>query len=250
MSCGALTPLTGDAKCCTAAGTATDVAIEDFEDGDNVILPVGQRQGYWYVFSSAGATQTPAAGTTYAPSAGGHACSLLPLTDACKAMKTAAMGTAGSMLFSAGTKGSLPAATATVPSYAGLGFDFNNHFKKSCIYNASAFKGISFWAKGTVPFQAGLAIPATQPSASDSGACAAMCSDNYSMTVAPMPDGTTWKQFTLTFADKTSFTQAGWGAIATFDPSKIINMQFQVNADMVTAAAPFDIAVDDIAFVP
>ena len=197
----------------------------------------------------------PAAGTTYAPSAGGHACSLLPLTDACKAMKTAAMGTAMSVLFSAGTKGSLPPATTTVPSYAGLGFDLNNHFKKSCVYNASAYKGISFWAKGTVPFQAAIAIPATQPSTADSGACVATptlsCSDNYSFTVAPPPDGTTWKQFTITFADTTTFAQAGWGVVApTFDASKLINVQFQVNgATTATAAAPFDIAVDDLAFV-
>ena len=251
MSCGALTPLAGDAKCCVAAGTAADLAIDDLEDKDNVILPAGQRQGYWYTYGSAGATQTPPPGKTFVPNAGGYPCSLLPLTIACKAMNTAPMGTAGTVLFSAETKGSLPPATAALPSYAGLGFDFNNHFAKSCVYGASAYHGISFWAKGTVPFQAGIAVPATTPTTSDSGTCATMCSDNFSMTVAPPPDGTTWKQFTITFADMTTFAQAGWGTPATFDPSKIINMQFQVNATTTaTAAAPFDISIDDVAFVP
>lgn len=257
MSCGTLMAMTGDAACCVAAGTATDVAVDDLEDKDNVILPVGQRQGYWYTYNGGGATQMPAAGTTYVPTAGGHPCSLLPLTDTCKAMKIAPMGTAMSALFSAGTTGSLVAPTTAAPNvYAGLGFDFNNHFKKSCVYDASAYKGISFWAKGSVPFSAAIAIPGTQPpSATSAGACVPAgttgCSDHYAMTIAPPPGGTTWMQFTITFADA-GFTQAGWGVpVATFDPSKIINMQFQVNADaMATAAVPFDFAIDDIAFVP
>src|SRR5205823_7969623 len=132
--------------------------------------------------------------------------SLTPLTAACKAMDTAAMGTAGSMLFSAETKGSLPPATDTVPTYAGMGVDLNNHFAKSCVYDGKAYKGISFYAKGSA-FKVAVDIPGTVPTTSDSGACAAMCSDHFNMLVAPPPDGTTWKQFTIKWAD---LTQAGW----------------------------------------
>jgi hypothetical protein len=146
-------------------------------------------------------------------------------------------------------------ATDTVPTYAGMGFDFNNHFAKSCAYNASAYKGISFWAKGTVPFHAAVAIPGTTPKTSDSGTCDPAglkpCSDNYSMLITPVPDGTTWSQFTIKFADATTFAQAGWGAPATFDAAHILNLQFQVNGETTaTAAVPYDFAVDDIAFVP
>jgi hypothetical protein len=58
----------------------------------------------------------------------------------------------------------------------------------------------------------------------------------------------TWKQFTIKFTD---LTQAGFGTVATFDPTNIINMQFQVNgSSTATTSAPFDIAIDDIAFTP
>jgi len=251
MSCGMLTPTAGDAKCCVAAGTAADVAIDDLEDGNNVILPVGQRQGYWYTYGVKEAMQTPLPtqwmGATFKPGPGGNPCSLMPLTAACKAMDTAAMGMAGSMLFSAETKGSLPPATDTVPTYAGMGVDLNNHFAKSCVYDGKAYKGISFYAKGSA-FKVAVAIPGTVPTTSDSGACAAMCSDHFNMLVAPPPDGTTWKQFTIMWAE---LTQAGWGTPATFDASKLINIQFQVDGlTTATATAPFDFSVDDLAFVP
>jgi hypothetical protein len=250
MSCGMLTPTTGDAKCCVAAGTAADVAIDDLEDGNNVILPVGQRQGYWYTYGVKEAMQTPLPtqwmGTAFVPGPGGSPCSLMPLTAACKAMNTAAMGTAGSMLFSAETKGSLPPATDTVPTYAGMGVDLNNHFAKSCVYDGKAYKGISFYAKGSA-FKVAVAIPGTVPTTSDSGACAAMCSDHFNMLVAPPPDGS-WKQFTINWTD---LTQAGWGTVAMFDASKLINIQFQVDGlTTATATAPFDFSVDDLAFVP
>ena len=246
MSCGTLTADPSDAKCCVAAGTATDLAVDDLEDKDNVILALGQRQGYWYTYGT-DTGQMPKPMTPFLPTAGGHACSLTPAPPACAGMT-------GSALFSSHTSGSLMPATDTVPTYAGMGFDFNNHFAKSCAYNAGVYKGISFWAKGTVPFHAAVAIPGTTPSTSDGGTCVAgtkPCSDNYSMLVTPVPDGTTWTQFTITFADATTFAQAGWGVVATFDPAHILNLQFQVNGETTaTAAAPYDFAVDDIAFVP
>ncbi len=245
-SCGTLTANPADAKCCIAAGTATDLAVDDLEDKDNVILSLGQRQGYWYTYGT-DAGQAPKPMTPFLPTAGGHACSLTPAPPACAGMT-------GSALYSSHTSGSLLPATDTVPTYAGMGLDFNNHFAKSCAYGASAYKGISFWAKGTVPFHAAIAIPATTPSTSDGGTCVAgvkPCADHYFMLITPVPDGTTWTQFTITFADTTTFAQAGWGASATFDPAHILNLQFQVNGETTaTAATPYDFAVDDLAFVP
>ena len=126
---------------------------------------------------------------------------------------------------------------------------------KSCAYSASAYKGVTFWAKGTVPFHAAIAIPGTTTAKSDGGTCVPVgtksCSDNCSMLVTPVPDGTTWSQFTITFADATTFAQAGWGVVAAFDPAHILNLQFQVNGESTAvAAAPYDFAVHDIAFVP
>ena len=76
----------------------------------------------------------------------------------------------------------------------------------------------------------------------------ASCSDNYGMLFGPIPDA--WTQVTVTFADKTTFTQSGWGVVVpTFDPANILNVQFQVDGTTTaTAAAPYNFAIDDVAF--
>jgi hypothetical protein len=245
MSCGTLQPNASVAGCCVATGTAMDLAIDDLEDLDNTILPIGSRQGYWYSYkdSSAATTLSPSATPFTIAMGGGHPCSLTPVPPACAGVP---MGVAGS----AEIKGSVNLATATVPAYAGMGFDFNNHFMKSCPYGASAYHGISFWAKGS-PFKASVKIPATTGATAQSvGSCTAMCEDHYSQLIAPAPDGS-WTQVTITFADSTKFKQAGWGTPATFDPGNILAVQFQIDGTTTqTAPATYDFAVDDLAFIP
>ena len=242
--CGTLQPAAGDAKCCVAAGMATDLAIDDFEDGDNTILPVGNRQGYWYTYADATATEMPnnKGGTPFPPTAmAGHPCSLTPIPPACAGMT-------GGTKFFGGVSGSVMPATMTVPTYAGMGVDFNNHFAKSCPYGAGAYKGITFWTKGTGPFKVAVKIPTTTPTTSDSGTCAAMCEDHFAIQAHPtVPDNATWSQVTVLFTD---LKQAGWGTVATFSPASLIGVQFQVDGLMAaTAAAAYAFAIDDIAFM-
>jgi hypothetical protein len=207
--------------CVVAAGTATALPIDDLEDGDNTIEAIGNRIGYWYTYNDATATgtQTPKPDPTgiipFKPTAGGH-----------------------SPLFSAETNGS-----GFLTWGAGMGFDFNNTAMKSCVYDASAYSGITFWAKGNVSLKAMVKIPATTQSTSDSGTCTAagMCEDHYTLT--PLPAlSTTWTQYTITFASAATFAQAGWGVPVMFDKKNIIAMQFQVGI------AAFDYSIDDIAF--
>jgi hypothetical protein len=127
---------------------------------------------------------------------------------------------------------------------AQIGFDFNNVSEKSCVYNATAYSGISFWAKGSVPVKAMVKIPATTQSTSDSGTCTAvtMCEVHYTLTPAPILSAT-WTQYKITFADTATFAQAGWGTKAPFDKANIRTMQFQV-----PIGTALDVSVDDIAF--
>src|SRR5450755_4717392 len=136
MSCGSLTVSPADPMCCVATGTAADLSIDDLEDMNNTILPLGNRQGYWYSYKDTGTTTLMPAAMPFPVTMGGHGGS-----------------------YSAAVSGMVAAATATVPAYAGMGFDFNNHFKKSCPYGAGAYHGMSFWAKGT-PFKISIKIPA------------------------------------------------------------------------------------------
>jgi len=237
MSCGTLQVSASDPKCCVASGTAADLAIDSLEDGDNTILPIGNRQGYWYTYNDTTATQTPAPGGTFAPTAGGNPCALMPVPGACA-------GPAGGMLFSAATSGSLLANAPPDYKFAGMGFDFNNHFKKSCVYG-SVYHGISFYTKGTAQYSVQVKIPATTVKDDlGAGTCTAMCNDNYAKLITPTP---AWTQVTLMFTDPL-FKQGGFGTAVAFDPTNLIGVQFQVAG--AATALPFDFAIDDVAFIP
>jgi hypothetical protein len=205
--------------CLAAVGAATEVLIDDLEDGDNAIRPIGSRIGYWYTYNDGTGTQVPAPTALF---------------------KGTAPGSTTSPMFAATTSG--PAFT----SYgAGMGFDFNNTASKSCPYNASAYTGIKFYAKANtgnmamMALKAMIKIPATTPTTADSGACAAKCEDHFYLKPAPVLTAT-WTQYTMPFA---SIAQDGFGTATTFDKTKILAMQFQVATNV-----KFDFSVDDITF--
>lgn len=215
---------TGGGSCKPATGAVTDLAIDDLEDGDNAIQALGSRIGYWYTYNDGSAAQIPApdksGAVPFKTTAGGH-----------------------SALFSAETSG-----PAFLTWGAGMGFDFNNTASKSCAYNASAYSGIKFWAKGNVTLKAMVTTPATTlqatPIGSNSGTCTSttMCEDHYALTPKPVLTGT-WAQYTIDFASATTFAQEGWGVKATFDKSNILAVQFQV-----AKGEPFDFSIDDLTF--
>jgi hypothetical protein len=217
------TPIPG--SCAVAAGTLTDLSIDDLEDGDNTIQALGERVGYWYTYNDGTGTQKPAPDPTgeipFQPTAGGH-----------------------SPLFCAETS-----STTGFTSYgAGMGFDFNNTAKKSCPYNASVYTGIKFWAKGNTSIRAMIKIPATTQSTSDSGTCIAPataatgclceCENHFGITQVLTAD---WAQYTLPFATITQ--DPTWGKQVTFDKTSILAVQFQVGK-----GAAFDFSVDDVTF--
>jgi hypothetical protein len=217
------TPAPG--SCAIAAGTLTDLSIDDLEDGDNTIQALGQRVGYWYTYNDGSGTQKPAPDPTgaipFQPTPGGH-----------------------SPLFSAETSST----TGFTIYGAGMGFDFNNTAKKSCPYNASVYTGIKFWAKGNTSIRAMIKIPSTTQSTSDSGTCVAPataatgclceCENHFGITQVLTAD---WVQYSLPFATITQ--DPTWGKQVTFDKTSLIAMQFQVGK-----GAAFDFSVDDVTF--
>ncbi|HEY0464268.1 MAG TPA: hypothetical protein VGC79_08670 [Polyangiaceae bacterium] len=215
------TPTAGGCK--AAVGIAAEKLIDDLEDGDGTISGAGSRVGYWYTYNDGTGTQTPAPKAPFLGVAPGN--------------------TTGTPKLAAVTSG-----TVFTTYGAGMGFDFNNN-GKSCPYDASAYMGIKFWAKANagnmamMKLTAMVKIPATTPTTADGGTCAAMCEDHYALTPAPTLT-TTWTQYTITFANKATFAQGGFGtAVPTFDKSKILAMQFQV-----AKSVKFDFSVDDITF--
>ncbi len=221
---GAGAPAIGGA-CKPAAGLVTDVLIDDLEDGDNVLTATGSRVGYWYTYNDGtlGAKQVPDPATLFTATAPGYT---------------------ASPKFAAVTSG-----PAFATYGAGMGFDFNNN-GKSCPYDASAYKGIKFYAKANTGNMVGMTltamikIPATTPTTADGGTCAAMCEDHYALKPAPALT-MAWQQFTITFATMatTTFGQNGFGKVVPFDKSKILAMQFQV-----AKSVAFNFSVDNITF--
>jgi hypothetical protein len=208
--------------CPAAVGTVADLLIDDMEDGNHIIRPIGARVGYWFTYNDGTATQMPT-GTMFTQTAG-----------------------VGSSATS--TKFAETSSTTGFTTWGGgIGFDFNNSASKSCTYDGSAYSGIKFWAKGNVAIRATVKIPGTtakKANGSDAGTCVAtataMCDDHYGLTTATLT--ATWQQFTLDFAAAT-FAQEKWGTPVPFDSKSIIAMQFQV-----AKALPFDFSIDDVTF--
>jgi hypothetical protein len=191
--------------------------IDDMNDGDRFIPQVNGRAGAWKD------SDDGTLGSTMFPNPAG----LFTMTDTGDACRKYAAYVYGGPF---------------VDSGATFGFGIGSP------YNASAYTGISFWAKidnGTSPgLRVAFPDKDTQP---DGGLCQAgvsgptQCWDHYGYHM-PLPGLTTqWTRYTIAFS---SLTQDGWGRLgAAFDPSTIYEVQFQIPVD-----GRFGIWVDTVAF--
>jgi hypothetical protein len=113
-------------------------------------------------------------------------------------------------------------------------------------YNASAYQGITFWAKIDSGTWSGLRVAFpdkdTDP---DGGICRpnvagpTQCYDHYGSRLTLTTD---WKKYEVDF---TSLSQDGWGLAArAFDPTTVYQVVFQIPVN-----ANFGIWIDDVAFV-
>lgn len=199
-------------------GPCTTSVIDDMETAGGIKKVCG-RQGFWYTYNDAtvGGTQLPSAGSAFA--------------------YEAIVGGRGTSVMAAHTSGS-----GFTTWGAGMAFDVNDAggASKKAPYNASAYKGITFFAKATTTLSVRVNV-STSPTEEGFGTCVTgKCSDHFGKTITL---STTWTAFTLDFS---TLTQLGWGTPAgSFDASKVIAVQFQV--DKSTA---FDFWVDDAAFTP
>jgi hypothetical protein len=128
-------------------------------------------------------------------------------------------------------------ATTGEPLFGGMGLSFTNPKRA---YDASAFTGISFWAKGEGESHVRLKVPDvnTDPAG---GVCTA-CFNDFGVDITVTP---TWTRYTVPFASLAQLD--GWGSPhpAAVDTSKLYGLQWQV----VQAGARFDVAIDDVEFI-
>lgn len=194
-----------------------DNVIDDLDDGDASIAEVKGRIGAWYTYNDETATgeQSPDPGKDFAPAAGGPR----------------------DVGFMAQTTGG-----GFTEWGAGMGFDLNNAGTAKGVWDASAFTGVAFYARGNAPVRIAIATRAVVPVASG-GTCmpgeaeGEECDDAHGKTLTL---DATWRQYVVPFSE---ITQDGWGRPAEFDAKTLTGIQFQI-----AKGVEFDVYIDEIGF--
>jgi len=220
----------GAAPAATCAMLPTPMNVDDivstFEDGLGNVNQVAGRGGGFYMFNDGTGMQMPPTG------------SLPParMVARCPGSTYAmCMSGMGFMTWGAGM--------GTDLGMTGAATDGGMANKNS--YDASMYKGITFWAKAATPLAARVSIK-DKNTAPEGGNCDAMatsgpmsCNDDWGKSLSLTPD---WQPFTVLFAD---LKQAGWGkASPAFAKEGAYSIQFQVSQGI-----NFDVCIDDLAFI-
>lgn len=190
--------------------------ISDGENSPNQTNVVKGRGGYWYTFvDKAGSSVTPMAGEqggTFAMTDGGA-------NGTKKAARMHGRVGMGEIV------------------YAGMGLNFVDPKGQ---YDASAYKGVSFWAKkqgGTGNVRLKVPDVNTEPD----GKVCSECFNDFGMDLVLTEQ---WQQYVIPFDAMKQMK--GWGnpIKSNIEPKTIYGMQWQVNEK----GADFDIWVDEVQF--
>jgi hypothetical protein len=114
--------------------------------------------------------------------------------------------------------------------------------RKPCVYNAGAYKGIKFWARGDVPITIKLNTVATT-SPDGGGTCTGnLCNAGFSPSGLDVVLTTSWQQIDLNFA---TAAPPAWAAPLASHPNQatLLSLQIQISADQA-----FNVALDDFTF--
>jgi hypothetical protein len=198
--------------------------IDDLEDGDEGIAENGARVGSWYSFNdgTAGATQAPPEAEDFKPAGVDGACGMFAAHTSGKGFKDWGAGIGLDL-------NAPPPATAGGPEL-------------KLAYDASAYTGIAFEAKGNTAITVGVAEIATVPMA-DGGSCTPStvegmeCEDSHSKLISL---GSDWKTYKIEFS---ALKQEGFGKAVPFDKATLTGLQFSVAQNL-----EFDFSVDNVRF--
>jgi MYXO-CTERM domain-containing protein len=117
----------------------------------------------------------------------------------------------------------------------GIAFDLNDLGQNRQLYDASAYTGISFWARGLpVQFRAMVVDKYSDPA----GAVCSGCYDHFQAPFTPTDD---WQQYSFSWKE---LKQQGYGDMQpNVCAAEIFQFQFQWSG-----SAPFELCLDDVAF--
>ena len=224
----------------TASVTAVvdDSLIDDFEDGDALLAPLGGRNGVWFTFNDGTGTETPAPSSPVVPE----------VTDTSAEMRLHVTG--------AGFAPQGPLPDGGFAYGAGVGAVLViDPSGKVLPYDGSKYGGIAF-SFNTVsgqnfPLQVGFAVATTATTPIDEGGtcdpATQVCNDDFGF-VGFVPPG----QFGFSGGFSWSeLRQQGFGTPVAFDPATILNIKWIMsfpNFGQTPADDAFDFQLDDVTF--
>jgi hypothetical protein len=197
---------------CTPAAVADGHSplIDDFEDGDTRVPMVEHRAGAWLTFNDGTGTQLPKPGLLSAA--------------------TRIPGGRGESHFGLHSSGGKFHKWG-----ANLSLELNPH---RC-YDASAYGGIEFWARGHGELR--FVVQMTQVVSEEfGGSCTGQCFDAHAKRIKLSRD------FEHVVVRWEELHQAGFGPALPFDARSLFSVAFTVLPDQT----PFDFWIDDVSFVP
>jgi endoglucanase len=187
--------------------------VDDCEDNDGRIAPIGGRSGYWYTYGDRnGTTLTPAMGSPFVMARGG----------------------ANASVFAARIQGRLGKGRIV---FSGFGLNFVD---PKGAYDASAYSALSFWAKVGAGAATHIRLKVSDGNTDPEGKVCTECFNNFGVDLEL---STTWTQYTIPFA--TMKQLPGWGVPrpAALDAKKVYGVLWELH----DPGADFDLWIDEVA---
>jgi endoglucanase len=201
-------------------GRACPAAVGMIADGEsnNRTSFIQGRGGYWYTFLDT-------------KDNGGS--EIWPMSGALGGTFEMSEGGANGTKHAARMKGSVGGGDVV---YAGMGMNFVD---PKGAYDASKYRGISFWAKKNPGSTDTVRLKVPDVQTDPQGKQCKQCFNDHGLLLTLFDQ---WTLYTIPFS---SMKQEDWGPKDNgIDPTGIFGIQFQVNEK----GAPFDISVDEIQF--
>jgi hypothetical protein len=202
--------------CVDEPGKVTDLLISNLENSPSLLNP--PRTGEWFVFAGGG-TISPAVNQFTRSSGGANA------TSYCARV----MGSGS--------------------TYAGTGFTLNGKQGGTCVYDASAYSGVSLYYKSSHALRLIFSTKARMP-IGEGGSCTNECGNYHGYA---LPASSAWTKADVTFA----FLAQDYGPMEPFKPAELMWISAQVSGEynpttnMVDPiVGAFDVSLDEVRFTP
>ena len=204
-------PITAKSACPRLVVARGDAPlVDDWEEDDSLVFPRDGRGGNWATYDDGTGKQTPPDKSPLFPSriAGGRGSS------------TRALHVFGG-------------------KFTNWGVTFGAELANAACYDASAYAGVSFVAKGPGVVKVGLQMLDIQD-VRYGGLCKTDCYNAHRKVVELSKS---WKEYTVRWEDLHQLYEAG--PPLAFDPSRVRFLEFSIAPE----DTPFDLWIDDVSFV-